>query len=50
MDQGDSSQLSVLAVVGPTADLLVSLLGNYVGTPIRPVTPLDGLLPKDDQR
>ncbi len=33
-----------IAVVGPTADLLVSILGNYVGTPIRPVTPLDGML------
>ena len=33
-----------IAVVGPTADLLVSILGNYVGTPMRPVTPLDGLL------
>jgi beta-glucosidase len=33
-----------IAVVGPTADLLVSILGNYVGTPVKPVTPLDGLL------
>ena len=33
-----------IAVVGPTADLLASILGNYVGTPIRPVTPLDGIL------
>jgi beta-glucosidase len=33
-----------IAVVGPTADLLVSILGNYVGTPIGPVTPLDGML------
>jgi beta-glucosidase len=33
-----------IAVVGPTADLLVSILGNYVGTPMRPVTPLDGML------
>ncbi|MGB8260701.1 MAG: glycoside hydrolase family 3 C-terminal domain-containing protein [Terracidiphilus sp.] len=32
-----------IAVIGPTADLLPSILGNYVGTPIRPVTPLDGL-------
>jgi len=31
-----------VAVIGPTADLLPSILGNYVGTPIRPVTPLDG--------
>ena len=33
-----------IAVIGPTADLLLSILGNYVGTPIRPVTPLDGML------
>ena len=33
-----------IAVIGPTADLLVSILGNYVGTPVNPVTPLDGLL------
>ena len=33
-----------IAVVGPTADLLPSILGNYVGTPLRPVTPLDGLM------
>jgi beta-glucosidase len=32
-----------IAVIGPTADLLVSILGNYVGTPYRPVTPLDGI-------
>jgi beta-glucosidase len=32
-----------IAVIGPTADLLSSILGNYVGTPLRPVTPLDGL-------
>ena len=33
-----------IAVVGPTADLLTSILGNYVGTPVQPVTPLDGML------
>jgi len=33
-----------IAVIGPTADLLVSILGNYDGTPIDPVTPLDGML------
>jgi len=33
-----------IAVIGPTADLLVSILGNYVGTPIHPVTPLDGMM------
>ena len=33
-----------IAVVGPTADLLVSLEGNYNGTPRDPVTPLDGII------
>ncbi len=33
-----------IAVVGPTADLLASILGNYVGTPVNPVTSLDGML------
>ena len=32
-----------IAVVGPTADLLVSLEGNYNGTPLHPVIPLDGI-------
>jgi beta-glucosidase len=32
-----------IAVIGPTADLLPSILGNYVGTPVYPVTPLDGI-------
>jgi beta-glucosidase len=33
-----------IAVIGPTADLLPSILGNYVGTPVTPITPLDGML------
>jgi beta-glucosidase len=33
-----------IAVVGPTADQLSSILGNYVGTPLHPVTPLDGIM------
>jgi beta-glucosidase len=33
-----------IAVIGPTADLLPSILGNYEGTPFHPVTPLDGML------
>jgi beta-glucosidase len=33
-----------IAVIGPTADLLASILGNYDGTPLNPVTPLDGML------
>jgi beta-glucosidase len=32
-----------IAVIGPNADLLVSLLGNYAGTPLHPVTPVDGV-------
>ena len=32
-----------LAVVGPTAALLTSLEGNYNGTPLHPVYPVDGL-------
>ena len=32
-----------IAVIGPTADLLPAILGNYVGTPVHPATPLDGL-------
>ena len=32
-----------IAVIGPTADSLPSILGNYVGTPLDPVTPLDGI-------
>ncbi len=32
-----------IAVIGPTADLLPSILGNYVGTPLHPVTPLEGI-------
>jgi beta-glucosidase len=33
-----------IAVVGPTADSLPSILGNYVGAPLHPVTPLDGMI------
>ena len=33
-----------MAVIGPTADLLPSILGNYDGTPFDPITPLDGIL------
>ena len=32
-----------IAVIGPTADLLVSLEGNYNGQPLHPVSPLDGI-------
>ncbi|ABF41379.1 Beta-glucosidase [Candidatus Koribacter versatilis Ellin345] len=33
-----------IAVIGPTAELLASLEGNYNGQPVRPVTPLDGIV------
>lgn len=36
--------LRSIAVVGPTADLLVSLEGNYNGTALHPVSPLDGMM------
>ncbi len=39
-----SPHFSHIAVIGPTADLLPSILGNYVGTPVDPVTPLTGML------
>jgi beta-glucosidase len=35
--------LDAVAVIGPTADDLVTLLGNYHGTPSHPVTILDGI-------
>jgi beta-glucosidase len=35
--------LGTIAVVGPNADDLVTLLGNYNGTPARPVTILAGI-------
>ncbi len=42
----NASKARTIAVVGPTADLLVSLEGNYNGQPLHPVTPLDGILKK----
>jgi beta-glucosidase len=35
--------LGTVAVVGPNADALVTLLGNYYGTPSHPVTVLNGI-------
>jgi len=32
-----------VAVVGPNADALITLLGNYYGVPSHPVTILDGI-------
>jgi beta-glucosidase len=39
----DKSKLTSIAVIGPTADEIMSLLGNYYGTPAKPVTILQGI-------
>jgi beta-glucosidase len=39
----DKTRLKSIAVVGPTADEIMSLLGNYYGTPAAPVTILEGI-------
>jgi beta-glucosidase len=39
----DKSKLKSIAVIGPTADEVMSLLGNYYGTPAAPVTILQGI-------
>ena len=38
-----SSSLRTIAVIGPTADDVMTLLGNYYGTPANPVTLLAGI-------
>jgi beta-glucosidase len=38
-----SSSVRSIAVIGPTADEIMSLLGNYYGTPAAPVTILQGI-------
>ena len=38
--------LHAIAVIGPNADDLQALLGNYHGTPVAPVTPLQGIRQK----
>lgn len=38
-----SKEIKSIAVVGPTADEVMSLLGNYYGTPAKPVTILQGI-------
>ena len=38
-----SRDIKTLAVIGPTADEIMSLLGNYYGTPAEPVTILRGI-------
>jgi beta-glucosidase len=38
-----ASSYKTIAVIGPTADEIMSLLGNYYGTPAAPVTILQGI-------
>ena len=38
-----SRNMKTIAVVGPTADEVMTLLGNYYGTPANPVTTLEGI-------
>lgn len=38
-----SREIGTIAVIGPTADEVMSLLGNYYGTPAAPVTILKGI-------
>jgi len=38
-----SNSVKKIAVIGPTADEIMSLLGNYYGTPATPVTILQGI-------
>jgi beta-glucosidase len=38
-----SRDIGTLAVIGPTADDVMALLGNYYGTPTSPVTVLQGI-------
>jgi beta-glucosidase len=38
-----SRDIKTIAVIGPTADEVMSLLGNYYGTPAAPVTILQGI-------
>jgi len=39
----DRKKVKTIAVIGPTADEVMSLLGNYYGTPKAPVTVLQGI-------
>ena len=39
----DRKKAKTIAVIGPTADEIMSLLGNYYGTPAAPVTILQGI-------
>lgn len=42
----DKSQLKTIAVIGPNADSIDALLGNYSGVPAQPITPLAGIRKK----
>ena len=39
----DATKLKTIGVIGPTSDEIMSLLGNYYGTPAAPVTILQGI-------
>jgi beta-glucosidase len=41
-----SKDLGAVAVIGPNANKLQSLLGNYNGTPVKATTPLEGIRQK----
>lgn len=41
-----SKDIGTIAVIGPNADYVEVLLGNYHGTPVSPVTPLAGIRKK----
>lgn len=42
----DKSRLKTIAVIGPNADSVEVLLGNYNGIPAQPITPLSGIRQK----
>lgn len=42
----NKAQLKTIAVIGPNADSVDALLGNYSGIPAQPVTPLAGIRKK----
>jgi len=42
----DRSQINTIAVIGPNADSVEVMLGNYNGIPAQPVTPLAGIRKK----
>jgi beta-glucosidase len=42
----DKTQLKTIAVIGPNADSVEVMLGNYNGIPAQPITPLNGIRQK----